>query len=196
MNDDEQVDFQLDPEDVILLLLEANKRYLGKDSISGITRLEKLLFLLQNETDFEGIGTFFGFTPHKFGPFSKVVYEAVEFLESCELLQIKERTYSTYYANVGEVQLIQEISDEAPNVFLSEDNAEITEKLFFLTKNGEKVVEKIEEAINRKRVQDIAAVKKIICRYGHLPLNQLIRYVYRKYPGTTVNSIHPEATKL
>jgi hypothetical protein len=83
---------ELDSEDLILLLLEANERLLHKDAISGITRLEKLLFLLKNETDFEGIANFFIFEPHNFGPFSKQVYEAVDFLEGCELIQVREKS--------------------------------------------------------------------------------------------------------
>src|SRR5262245_61588211 len=114
------VDIELDSEDFILLLLEANERLLGKAAISGITRLEKLLFLLQNETDFEGIARFFVFEPHNFGPFSKEVYEAVDLLEGFELIQVREKTYSSLYTRSDEAKLSSEILDEDEEVQATE----------------------------------------------------------------------------
>ena len=52
-------ELQLDPEDIILLLLEANEKLLGKRALAGVTRLEKLLFLLQKETEFEKMDLFY-----------------------------------------------------------------------------------------------------------------------------------------
>ncbi len=183
------IDIDLDSEDFILLLLEANERLLGKDAVSGITRLEKLLFLLKNETDFEGIARFFVFEPHNFGPFSKEVYEAVDFLEGCELIQVREKIYTSLYARSNEAKLSTEISDE-------DENIQATEKVFSLTENGRIVARKLREAIAAKRPQDIKALDGIVLRYAGWPLNQLIRYVYRKYPEMTVKSVHPEAKRL
>ena len=194
MNTEEQI--QLDPEDIILLILEANKNILGKDTFCGVTRLEKLLFLLQKETDFEGIDSFYHFSPHNFGPFSKEVYEALEFLESCDLISVKERVYNSRYATVGELLLLQEISEQDVSEDATNEDLAATEKLFFLTGNGNKVAEKLQEAINNRRPNDIKNLYGIISRYGILPLNQLIRYVYKKYPQMVVKSIHPEAQRI
>ncbi len=61
------LNIKIDREDIILLILEAYKRLLGKEYLSGVTSLEKLLFLLNKETDFEGIVSFFVFKPYGFG---------------------------------------------------------------------------------------------------------------------------------
>ena len=198
-------ELQLDPEDIILLLLEANEKLLGKRTLAGVTRLEKLLFLLQKETSFEKMDSFYEFTAHNYGPFSKEVYEALDFLEGCELIQIKERVHSSHYANVGEILLLQEIANVGEIKLLQEiseveaeevttDNAiGVTEKLFTLTENGHKVAQKLRQTIEKHRPKDVEELRAIIRRYGKLPLNQLIRYVYRQYPKMTVKSIHPEA---
>src|SRR2546425_1962281 len=63
----------------------------GRESapILGVTRLEKLLFLLTKEA---GLLTNadneerFSFIPHKFGPFSSEVYDEVDFLEALGLV--------------------------------------------------------------------------------------------------------------
>lgn len=195
MNEKESTEIQLDPEDIILLLLEANEKLLGKHALSGVTRLEKLLFLLQKEGDFENIGSFYEFTAHNFGPFSKEVYEALDFLEGFELIKVKDRVHSSYYANVGEVLLLQEISEGEVDGLTTGDAIGVTEKMFTLTEDGHKVAQKLRQTIEQRRPKDIEELNGIIRRYGKLPLNQLIRYVYRQYPEMTVKSIHPEANR-
>lgn len=196
MNEKESTEIQLDPEDIILLLLEANEKLLGKHALSGVTRLEKLLFLLQKESDFEKIGSFYEFTAHNFGPFSKEVYEALDFLEGFELIKVKDHVHSSYYANVGEVLLLQEISEGEVDELTTGDAIGVTEKMFTLTEDGHKVAQKLRQTIEQSRPKDIEELNGIIRRYGKLPLNQLIQYVYRQYPEMTVKSIHPEANRL
>jgi uncharacterized protein len=184
------VPFQIDAEDVVLLLLEANERVLGRGELAGITRLEKLLFLLEKETRFEGIALLFVFKAHNFGPFSKEVYEAVDFLESCRLVGVREKAHTTIYTRLDEAKLLSEISE------LEEDPEEagiVKERIFALTEDGRKVATKIRSMVRR---EDAEAVDKIIQRYGLLPLSQLIRYVYHQYKDMTVNSIHPEAARV
>jgi len=196
MNKEEFLEIQLDPEDIILLLLEANETLLGKHAVGGVTRLEKLLFLLQRETNIEKMDSFYEFTAHNYGPFSKEVYEALDFLEGFELIQVKERVHSSYYTNVGEILLLQAISEEEFSETTTINSEGVTEKLFLLTESGHKVAKKLRQTIEKRRPKDIEELNGIIRRYGKLPLNQLIRYVYHKYPEMTVKSIHPEANKV
>src|SRR6266436_4111154 len=152
---DQSIEMQIDREDVILLLLDATERLLGKNSIGGITRLQKLLFLLEKETDFEGIVEFFPFEPYNFGPFSKKVDEAVEFLEGCDLIEIHQKQYSSLYANSNESKLESEISDEMElPQGIGENEIEVTEKLFSLTKDGRTVAAKLRSMV---RPSDITA---------------------------------------
>lgn len=182
-------DIQLDREDIILLILEANERLLRKNSLNGITRLEKLLFLLERESSFEGIGTFFAFEPHNFGPFSKEVYEAVEFLQGCELIDISERSFPSPYARADEDRLTAEISDE-------ESESTVTEMRFSLTNDGRKVAKIMRDSVARKRPSDVEDVDALVRKYGTRPLNHLIRYVYHQYPDMTSKSVHPEAADV
>jgi uncharacterized protein len=182
----EMESIQLDREDVILLILEASERILGRNWFSGITRLEKLLYLLERETGFEGIGDFFRFEAHNFGPFSKEVYEAIEFLVSCELIEVREKAFTSVYSSSDEAKLLAETSDES----------EVTEKQFQLTPNGRKVAGIMRSAVKQRRPTDVEAIDEIVRKYGTRPLTQLIRYVYRQYPAMTVKSIHPEARNI
>jgi hypothetical protein len=186
----ETAEIQLDREDIVLLMLESNERVLGKSALNGITRLEKLLYLLERETDFEGIGEFFVFEPHNFGPFAKDVYAAVEFLSACELVEVRDKSYISPYSSADEAKLLSEISENEVR------SAQVTEKQFSLTDNGRKVAKIIRDAVHQRRPTDIQQLDSIVLKYGTWPLNHLIRYVYRQYPEMTSKSIHPEAANL
>lgn len=182
-------EIELDAEDIVLMVLEASERIFSKSVFRGVTRLEKLIFLLEEETEFEGVGEFFPFEAHNFGPFSKEVYAAVEFLEGIDLIEVSERTYASPKAVSEEHKLTYEISDESQGKLA-------TEKLFKLTENGRKVAKIMRQSVARKKASDIEELDGIVRNYGSRTLNHLIRYVYRQYPALTTKSIHPEAAKL
>lgn len=192
----ETADIQIDREDIILLLLEAAERVLGWRSFSGVTRLEKLIFLLDKETDFEHIGGSFVFKPHNFGPFSKEVYEAIDFLEGCDLIEVTNKSYPSYYANFEEVELLEEISESGESSEFKEYQTGATEKVFRLTDDGKKVAQALAGIVTQRNSNAMEQLEAILRRYGGLSLNQLIRYVYRRYPAMAEKSIHPEASKL
>ena len=55
--------------------------------ISGITRLQKLLYLLQHECNVVPRGDGFQFEAYKAGPYSSKLYDDLEFLENLGLVQ-------------------------------------------------------------------------------------------------------------
>jgi uncharacterized protein YwgA len=55
--------------------------------ISGITRLQKFLYLLQEEGHVSPNGDGFEFEPYKAGPYSAKLYDDLEFLENLGLVQ-------------------------------------------------------------------------------------------------------------
>jgi uncharacterized protein YwgA len=187
---------QLDREDIVLLVLDANERLFRKQTFNGVTRLEKILYLLSKETSFEVIADFYGFKAHNFGPFSKEVYEAVDFLSSCGLIEVRDKSYQSYYAGVGEASLREEIDASSEGDNDDQLTVTATEKLFSLTNDGRKVAQIMRKAVVQRRPTDIEELDRIMIRYANLPLNQLIRYVYGRFPEMTGNSIHPEAERL
>lgn len=188
-NDGEQ--FELDPEDIILLLLDAHERINKSLYLNGITRLEKLVFLLERETPFSGVGDLFKFTAYNFGPFSKEVYESIDFLESCNLISVTEKSHTSIYARAAEEKLSSEIpvSDDESDPSASS----VREKIFQLTENGRDVACKLRQAISD---EDIQSINLVISKYARLSLGQIIRYVYHQFKDMTINSIHPEAKRV
>jgi len=188
-------DFVVDREDVILLILQANERLFRKKIFRGITRLEKLVFLLSKETSFEGVVDNFTFRAYHYGPFSAAIYEAIEFLEGHDFIAVGERSFSQF-ESVEEEELVDEISDSELERMDSGYEVAIKERTFELTDIGRKLACALETGIKAKKPSDVSALENIVKKYGNLPLGQLIRYVYHRYPSMTEKSIHPEASRV
>jgi uncharacterized protein len=189
------VNNDIDREDILLLIFDAYARRLGRKVFNGATRLEKLIFLLSRDTP---MANSFDFRAYKFGPYSKAVYEAADFLRQVNLVDVTDRPLYSHFLAEEEEQLALDTDAEqgldAPN-----EEAPVTtghERQFSLTPNGEKVANSLREQWSREHPKDLAALDNVVERFGSLPLNQLIRYVYKRYPDMAERSIHPEAERL
>lgn len=161
--------------DLVLLLLNAPTRWPEADGrINGITRLEKLLFLMDRE-----IGSTirlqqpFEFEAYHYGPYSREVYEAVELLEEAGLLE-EERS------------LTDSDLDRAEELSYSDMATEISyERRFRLTDQGRLVASYLGNA-HESISDEISALKD---RYSGLSLQNLIYHVYTEYPDYTTKSV-------
>jgi len=170
---------QLDREDILLLLLSALSGQSAKQPVAGVTRLEKMMFLLQKETAFSGrLQHRFKFEPWKFGPFSKEIYEDLDLLASLGLVDAEERELRSYAEHTER--------EEYNRLMESEDDEPIIEKTFLLTDRGRRVAEKLRTWISENDWHEIEQLK---VRFERVPLTRLIQYVYHKYPETTSRSV-------
>lgn len=167
---------QLDREDILLLLLSSLSGPDTRKRVAGITRVEKMMFLLQKETDFSGkVRNKFDFEAWKFGPFSKEIYEDLDLLASLDLVEAEERELPNYVEYTEEDKLVE-----------PEEDRPIIEKTFSLTDRGRRVAEKLRGSISDGDWSEIERLRK---RFERVPLTRLIQYVYHKYPETTSNSV-------
>jgi len=142
----------------LLFLLKAN----NNEPIIGITRLEKLLFLIREEilkgTPLEG--DYYVFEPYKYGPFSTSIFDDVQLMEdmgymSKEELKDGQTIYSITKKGIEKVDSILERSPDKLRRYLEEIQNKIT------------------------------AIKK---DKNSIPLRKLLAYVYQKYPDFAINS--------
>ncbi|SRR6266851_8722107 len=154
-------------EDLVLLLIAAEGPDGDAGRLNGITRLEKLLFLADKETNVStAVNQPFSFRPYDYGPYSKAVYEAVDLLEQAGLLR-EER--------VLEGASLDELEEDFA---AGSDVREGIERRFLLTDAGRQVADLL-KARNPRESADLMRIKQ---QYSSLPLRTLIRLVYRKYP--------------
>ncbi len=184
---------EIDREDVLLLIFDAYERLFHKAAFNGVTRLEKLVFLLAEEAGLTDIGQMFAFRAYKFGPYSKGVYEAADFLQSADLVDVEVKPYYSYYLAEEEKELQRDIETDDE---MGEPAPSGHERLFTLTDNGKALASKLRAIWEQEYPDALSKVDQIVSRYGSLPLNQIIRYVYRRFPKMAENSIHPEAQRV
>jgi hypothetical protein len=167
---------ELHGSDLVLLLLAAPTNVASADGkINGITRLEKLLYLAERETDIADRidEDRLQYVAYDYGPFSKDVYEAVEILEQSELLT---------ESSSQDPNTIDSIEDF--DVTGAKDEDDYVERRFQLTENG-RLVAKLLSARHPEVVKALSTLKDI---YADRSLSSLIRYVYRTYPESAANS--------
>lgn len=170
----DSVPFEVD--DAIVLLLGAPTKSLRSGRIEGITRLEKLIFLLHRESDLGALLTESPeFEAHNFGPFSAKVYQAVETLEAAGLItdsaSLSPTTEDSWEADVL-------IGDEPATSYTTRD--------FELTDLGRKYYEALIGELPANVEHTVAKLKE---QFAGLPLRQLIRYVYTRHEDMTGKSL-------
>jgi uncharacterized protein YwgA len=150
--------------------------------INGITRLQKLLFLLEREGGLEKTESGYKFEPYKAGPYSPVLYDDIEFLENIGLIK----------SEISGVATEEEVADlEFTFEELMDDKDTNTadayvEKRFTLTSEGIQKIKSLLESNEYKPVAD--SIRKIKSKYGNCSLDDLLYYVYTKYPEMTIES--------
>jgi hypothetical protein len=154
--------------------------------VEGITRLEKLLFLLKQEKQFlKNVSqeNDFHFFPFKMGPWTNEVYDEVDFLESLELVSKVEESGS----NAADEAYVDELfSNSVIEKYQRSDfGKEKGTEVFKLTTGGKEKAAAIWQRLEPSERADIIDIKK---KFNKMTLKQFLRYVYMKYPEYTTKS--------
>ena len=173
------VRLMLELDDMIILLLGApSKIPTLQDRLEGITRLEKLIFLLERESGYKDlIDEETEFHAYNFGPFSAQVYKAVDYLSAYGLLDDSAKLTPN---DEDAWERIQVIDDVPSDPYIA--------RIFTLTEDGREYYNALVAEID-SHGHDLDELSRFKERYGSLPLRQLIRYVYKQYPDTTTQSL-------
>lgn len=162
----------LEIDDAIILLLGTRIKGLSHNpELKGITRLEKLMFLIGKETQaMNWLKDNFEFEAAPFGPFSSKLYQTVDMLLSAELIK-ERRTISVNNLD----------SWEEENLIGIENNS-CTMRNFNLTQRGEEYYNSLVKDIDKKTLEKISSFKNT---FAFLPIRLLVRYTYSMYPEYT-----------
>jgi uncharacterized protein YwgA len=134
----------------------------NEEGIEGRTRLQKLIFLMQQESEgeiSESLNEDYEFVPYDYGPFSKEVYQDLDSMSGELVRTKKERT--------------------------ADGN---TKYSYRLTEEGQKFVE--DNLTKREGEQIMDWAKALRNQYEDVYLSDLIEEVYSKYPQFAKNSIY------
>ena len=167
----------------MLMMLLAAPGVRGKEGepIQGTTRLQKLLFLMEHEAKLKPTkGNDFDFTAWKFGPVSKELYDDLEKLENLGLLE-SEPVSEPSKTELDEYGLSFEDLMGEEETQSSRESFE--EKRYRLSEKGLKWVR--ERELHTAAFDKISKIKE---KYGALSLQDLLHYVYTKFPNMTTAS--------
>ncbi|MCC5786376.1 MAG: hypothetical protein JJU33_06725 [Phycisphaerales bacterium] len=164
------------------------------NGLRGITRLQKFLFLLQQEygVSFTGENAL-AFKPYKAGPYSKKIYDDLELLENLGLIESE----STGDATEAEHNALEDLtfghllgSDaealSSESAELAETSDSFDERRFKLTPEGKA---KVEELLRSEAAAPFCdRIRKVKSRFANHSLKDLLHYVYTKYDAWTGES--------
>lgn len=166
----------IETDDLVVLLLGApgvSSQPSGR--IEGITRLEKLVFLIEKERAPKWLTEDAGFVSHNFGPFSSKIYMAVDTLVAAGLLK-----------DSGSIAASTEDAWETENIIGEATSDPYATRNFELTERGRRYYDALISELPEGVEQELSEFKT---RFAALPLRQLIRYVYERHPDFTDKSI-------
>ncbi len=166
----------------LLMMLLAAPGARGKEGepVQGTTRLQKLLFLMEHEAKIKPTrGNDFHFEAWRFGPVSKELYDDLEKLENLDLLESEpvSQASSTELDEYG--FSFDGLMGEEESQSL--DNFE--EKRYRLTPKGLQWVR--DHELDTETFNKIRRIKE---KYGALSLQDLLHYVYTRFPKYTTAS--------
>ena len=127
--------------------------YAVGEEVKGATKLEKLPFLLEKECGVK-VDHLFKYFPYLHGPYSPKVMEAAYRLAYFKLIEMEERV-----VGVG-------------------TNEEHTMRVYRLTPKGRDLAVKIFKSLPDEHQKALLRLRD----FNRLPLRELLKYVYTKYP--------------
>jgi uncharacterized phage-associated protein len=166
----------------LLMMLLAAPGVRGKEGepVQGTTRLQKLLFLMEHEAKVKPTkGSDFEFEAWRFGPVSKDLYDDLEKLENLDLLESETVSQASsieldeYGLSFGDLMGEEE----------SQSRDSFEEKKYRLTPKGLQWVR--DHELDTETFKKIRRIKE---KYGALSLQDLLHYVYTKFPKYTTAS--------
>lgn len=194
---------------LLLLLYVPGPKAVQCEPVIGVTRLQKLLYLLKREYEIDKLSTnYFTYEPYKFGPYTSQLYDDLAFLENLGFVEGGGKPLRLTPSQVEGISLPPLVGlggHSASRADIEEARAgydylvgeereliheeDLQEKVFRLTDRGEAAVQSIlkELPVNERStlLSKLEGAKK---HFGGLTLHQLLGYVYRQYPESTTES--------
>ena len=173
--------------DYLLLLLYIN----DKEPIKGSVRLTKMMFLFNEQIapalkskglDSEKLPDFI---PYNYGPFSKDLYEQVDFFTGIGFMQVRDLNETEEMSgvdNIVEKEFVDECYEDE-----DETKAENSYREYCITDIGSSFVEN--ELLEKVTFPQLNLLQQYKKKITEMTLKQLLHYVYTRYPQYAEKSL-------
>lgn len=171
-----------DSMDLLLVLLFSPGKTGKLEQIEGITRLQKLMFLLQKgrgPQELVQLAKEYKYEPYKMGPYSSQLGKDLDELKSAGLLGTERLEY-----------LLPDDGAESERGSLTDDVMErglkkVPSLRFRLTNFGQEVANDLWKSMEHSQQAELEEFKRF---FNSISLRQLLIFVYEKYPRYTSSS--------
>jgi uncharacterized protein YwgA/phosphotransferase system HPr-like phosphotransfer protein len=168
-----------DRKDLLTLLLYARGPHnQPAEPISGLTRIQKLLFIAMKEL---GAGRLvarpYAFVPYRYGPFSAEVYDDLDMLATAGLVRHEELDEDGTPTLRPELEVAEGVRDES-----------LTRR-FRLSRRGRKFAAALLVDVEKRYPTLARGLAAIKARWGTGQTDDLMAYVYAHYPRYTTESL-------
>jgi len=143
--------------DILLMVLAYASDGVSRGLIRGKTKMQKLLFLVQNELRKQGYKAKYAFRPYLYGPYSLGLHTDIEWLRMNDLVKVR----TAFDEKVG---LMTE---------------------FIITEKGKDRLNNLVNYSLHKSVAD--TVKLVVEKYDQLNVGELVDFVHKEYPAYDLN---------
>jgi uncharacterized protein YwgA len=174
----------------LALLLLLNARGASGESaepIEGRTRLQKMLYLLNKEHKAAKLISNLHFEAYAYGPYTSELYDDLAFLQNMRYLDATES---------GEINAEEMGANEITFDYLmgglQQDVPERYETVKYrLSQEGLRYVSEYIRSVEKdpSYPKVMEAIENVKSRWNRAPLNELIHYVYSKYPEDARESV-------
>jgi hypothetical protein len=168
--------------DVLMVLLYApgNAQSVAAP-IKGVTRLQKLMFLLWKEGRFlDHVPNLYNFHADYYGPCMDELYDSLEFFAAVDLVKVREVLCGNEFEDAEESEVLKDFGYHSAPTNLRKD--------FSLSSSGLVVGKQMFDSLGEREQECLTLIKR---KYNDLPFWDLLRYVFKKYPAFAVKSIIP-----
>lgn len=175
--------------DLLLLLLYApGKADVSAEPVEGATRIQKLMFLLQNQTDLPDLVAqakeVLDYVPHKMGPYSFELKDAINELQAAGIIEADSLQYTLNDDSDGAETEDDDASD-------GEVRARTVESYRYrLSELGKNIAKGLWDSLRDEQQNELGEFKRF---FNSLTLRQLLIFTYKKFPKfTTASTIKKE----
>ncbi len=168
--------------DVLLVLLYANDGVIDRASVEGITRLDKLMFMLSKTQEFVTLfENDYEFTPYNFGPYATELLDDIEALGEEGFIQCNTAGHQKSATETRDAESIDEETGE-------EDVSWVMYPFqsYSLTSDGVEAAERLYNSMTSKQKSKILEIKRT---FNRMPLTSLLKYVYEEFPESASKSL-------
>lgn len=167
---------------IVLLYSEGSEGKIG-EPIEGITRLDKLMYLLSKSPEFAPtISKGYQFEADNFGPFAPELFDDIEALKQEGVVKvISERKTRNKIETIDE-ESVEKVVDKENAISWKAYPVEKYE----LTDSGKRIGFLLYTCLTNGQKEELKRIKRV---FGEMSLNSLLHYVYSKYPELTGKSI-------